>query len=177
MGVVDVIADALDVEFRYEASTKSFLHPYRTAAVSCDGENIGYLGQLLYEIQDETDMRVPAYIAEIDLRALSKYYGKKRVFTPLPKFAEQKRDLCFVMDKKITCAQVEDSVKASCGFVTAIDLFDIYEGEQLGGDKKSMAFSLVFTPRDEELTDAAIDSFVAKILDDLGSKYGITLRA
>ena len=176
-GIVDVVADALDISFRYEASTKSFLHPYRTAAVLCDGEEVGYLGQILYEIQDETDMRVPAYIAEIDLKALSKYYGKKRTFTPLPKFPEQKRDLCFVMDKKITCAQIEDSVKASCEYVTSIELFDIYEGEQLGLDKKSMAFSLVFTPKDEELTDAVIDSFVAKILDDLGAKYGVTLRA
>ena len=176
-GIVDVVADALDISFRYEASTKTFLHPYRTAKVLCDGEEVGYLGQILYEIQDETDMRVPAYISEIDLKALSKYYGKKRTFTPLPKFSEQKRDLCFVMDKKITCAQIEDSVKASCDRVTSITLFDIYEGEQLGADKKSMAFSIVFTPADTELTDKNIDGAVEKILADLNAKYEITLRA
>ena len=174
---MDVVADALDISFRYEASTKTFLHPYRTAKVLCDGEEVGYLGQILYEIQDETDMRVPAYIAEIDLKALSKYYGKKRTFTPLPKFPEQKRDLCFVMDKKITCAQIEDSLKASCEFITSITLFDIYEGEQLGENKKSIAFSLVFTPKDTELTDQDIDGAVEKILADLNAKYEITLRA
>ncbi|MBQ3911926.1 MAG: phenylalanine--tRNA ligase subunit beta, partial [Lachnospiraceae bacterium] len=101
----------------------------------------------------------------------------KRTFTPLPKFPEQKRDLCFVMDKQITCAQIEDSVKASCDRVTSITLFDIYEGEQLGSDKKSMAFSLVFTPADIELTDKDIDEAVEKLLADLNAKYRITLRA
>ena len=98
-GFVSVIADALDVEFEYDRESKTFLHPGRSAKVVCNGETVGYLGQVIYEICDEMDMRVPAYIAEIDLKALSKYYGKDRKFIPLPKFLEEKRDFCFVMDK------------------------------------------------------------------------------
>ena len=176
-GLVSVIADALDIKFDYERSTKTFLHPGRTATVLCDGEEIGYLGQVLYEICDELDMRVPAYVAEIDLRTLSKYYGKERKFTPLPKFLEEKRDFCFVMSKDITCAQVEKEIKASCDYITSIELFDIFEGSQLGKDKKSLAFSVVFTPRDEEFTTEIIDGFVNTILDNLNNKYGITLRS
>ena len=175
-GLVDIIADALDVSFDYEASQNTFLHPYRTATVICNGEKVGFLGQLLYEIQDEMDMRVPAYVAEIDLKALSKYYGKDRHFIPLPKFLEEKRDFCFVMDKDVTCAAVEKSIKESCEYITSIELFDIYEGAQLG-NKKSLAFSVVFTPKNEEFTPAMIDGFVEKILADLEAKYGVTLRA
>lgn len=176
-GLTDVIAASLNVTFEYVAFENTFLHPYRTAKVLCDGEEIGYLGQLLYEIQDEMDMRVPAYIAEIDLKKLTKYYGKSRKFTPLPKFLEEKRDFCFVMSKSITCAQVENEIKASCDYITSIKLFDIFEGIQLGLDKKSMAFSVVFTPREEEFTDAVIDGFVENILNNLNEKLGITLRA
>lgn len=176
-GLVNAIADALDVEFEYEASTKPFLHPYRTAKISCNGEEIGFLGQLTYEIQDEMDMRVPGYVAEIDLRVLSQYYGKDRKFIPLPKFLEEKRDFCFVMDKDITCAQVEKAIKDACEYITSIELFDIFEGLQLGLSKKSMAFSVVFTPKDEEFTAEVIDGFVSNILDSLSSKLGITLRA
>lgn len=176
-GLVDVIADALDIEFEYEQGTKTFLHPFRTAIVKCDGKEIGYLGQVLYEICDELDMRVNAYVAEIDLKALVEYYDKARKFIPLPKFLEEKRDFCFVMDKKVTCAQIENAIKASCDYITSIELFDIYEGAQLGDDKKSMAFSVVFTPADEEFKSATIDGFVEKILKDVEEKLGAVLRA
>ncbi|MBR4556259.1 MAG: phenylalanine--tRNA ligase subunit beta [Clostridiales bacterium] len=176
-GLVDVIADSLDVEFDYEKDTKTFLHPGRTAKVICNGEVVGYLGQVLYEICDELDMRVPAYVAEIDLRALSQYYGKDRKFIPLPKFLEEKRDFCFVMDKSVTCAEVEKEIKASCEYITKIELFDIYEGIQLGLNKKSLAFSVVFTPKDEEFKPEVIDGFVNTILANLESKLGATLRA
>ena len=176
-GLVDAVAAALDVTFEYEATTKTFLHPYRTAKVLCEGVEIGYLGQVLYEIRDELDMRVDSYVAEIDLKALTKYYGKDRKFIPLPKFAVEKRDFCFVMDKALACAQIENAIKESCEYITDIELFDLYEGAQLGADKKSMAFSVVFTPRDEEFTQEKIDGFVDTILKNLSDKYGAVLRA
>ena len=61
--------------------------------------------------------------------------------------------------------------------MTAVRLFDIYEGEQLGADKKSMAFSVVFTPKDEEFTGEMVEGFVKKILKNLDRTLGITLRA
>lgn len=176
-GLVDVIAKALDIEFTYEASSNTFLHPYRTASVFCNGENVGFLGQVLYEIQDEMDMRVPSYVAEINLSALTKYYGKERKFTKLPKFLEEKRDFSFVMDKDITCAQVENAIKEACDLITSIELFDIYEGSQMGAGKKSMAFSVVFTPEEEEFTTEIIDGFVNNILNNLKEKLDISLRA
>ena len=176
-GLVDVIAKALDIKFTYEASSNTFLHPYRTASVFCNGENVGFLGQVLYEIQDEMDMRVPSYVAEINLSALTKYYGKERKFTKLPKFLEEKRDFSFVMDKDITCAQVENAIKEACDLITSIELFDIYEGSQMGAGKKSMAFSVVFTPEEEEFTTKIIDGFVNNILNNLKEKLDISLRA
>lgn len=175
-GMAQAVADALCVTFTYEAAQKTFLHPYQTAAIYCEGEEVGYLGKATYEVCDELDMRTPAYIMEIDLRLLSKYYGKSQVFAPLPKYAEEKRDFAFVMDKDITCAQVENLIKESCEYVTDIRLFDVYEGVQLALNKKSMAFSVVFTPREEEFTTDMIDGFVDEILKNLNVKHAITLR-
>ncbi len=176
-GLVDVIADALDIKFDYEAASNTFLHPYRTAKVVCEGNEVGYLGQVLYEICDELDMRVPAYVAEIDLKSLTKYYDKSRKFIPLPKYLEEKRDFCFVMDKNLACAEIEKVIMESCDYITSIELFDLYEGMQLGLDKKSMAFSVVFTPRDEEFKPEVIDGFVDNILKNVESKLGAVLRA
>ncbi|MBQ1473284.1 MAG: phenylalanine--tRNA ligase subunit beta [Lachnospiraceae bacterium] len=176
-GLCDVVADALDVTFDYEADTKTFLHPYQTAKITCNGEVIGYVGKLSYEIADELDMSVPAFVAELDLRVLSQYYGKTRIFTPISKYDEEKRDFAFVVDKNVTCGQIEKLIYSACDYVTSVKLFDVYEGGQLPDDKKSMAFSVVFTPRDEKIKGKKVEEFVEKILADLKDKLNATLRA
>jgi phenylalanyl-tRNA synthetase beta chain len=176
-GFAETVAKTLGVSFTYQASTHTFLHPYQTAEIFCEGDMVGYLGKLAYEIQDELDMRVPAYVLELDIHLLSKWYGKEQTFMPLPKYAIEKRDFAFVADKEITCAQIEDGIRKSCSYVTDVALFDVYEGIQLGPNKKSMAFSVVFTPKDEEFTTEVIEGFVKKILKNLEKNLQVTLRA
>ena len=176
-GLAEVVADALNVKFTYRADSKTFLHPYQTATVICDGKDIGYLGKLRYEIADELDLRVPAYVMELDLEGLSQWYGNEVRFTPIPKFLEEKRDFAFVVDKDVTCEAIENVIAESCEYVTDIKLFDVYEGIQLPANKKSMAFSVVFTPRDEEFSAKVVEGFVKAILDKLNEKLGASLRA
>lgn len=176
-GMSEVVARTLGVTFTYEAATRTFLHPYQTAEVFCEGEKIGYLGQVAYEIADELDMRVQAFVMELDVRVLSKWYGKAQVFRPLPKFVQEKRDFAFVVNQGITCAQIENGIKEACKYVSDVQLFDVYEGIQLGPDKKSMAFSVVFTPADEEFNSERVEGFVKKILKNLEQKLQVTLRA
>ena len=68
-------------------------------------------------------------------------------------------------------------MKESCKYITNISLFDIYEGEQIAADKKSMAFTVVFTPKDEAFGPESVDGFVKKILKQLNKKYGVELRS
>ncbi|MDO4965804.1 MAG: phenylalanine--tRNA ligase subunit beta [Lachnospiraceae bacterium] len=176
-GFAKIVADTFDLEFTYEPSEKTFLHPYQTADIICDGEKVGYLGKVSYEIMDELDMRVPSFVLELDIRLISKYYDKEQKFMPLPKFAIEKRDFAFVVDKNITCASIENGIKEACKYVTDVKLFDVYEGIQLGANKRSMAFSVVFTPQNEEFTDEMVEGYVKKILKNLDNKLGISLRS
>ncbi len=176
-GLCDVVADMLDVKFSYEASQKTFLHPYRTAKISVDGEEVGYLGQIAYPIQNEVNMKNPGYIAEIDMELLSKYYGTVRKFRPLSQFAIQKRDLALVMDKDITCAAVTDAIASSNKLITDVKLFDVYEGAPIPETKRSMAFTVTFTPDGEELTTEVVDGLVDRILRKLSHTMGIELRS
>ncbi|MCF0132167.1 MAG: phenylalanine--tRNA ligase subunit beta [Pseudobutyrivibrio sp.] len=176
-GLAMAVADSLGLTFTYEASTRTFLHPYQTADILVDGEVVGYLGTSSYEVMDDLDMRLPAYVCEINLNLLEKYYGAPVKFNPLPKYAIEKRDFAFVVDKAMACAAIEDEIKKASTYVTEVKLFDVYEGIQLGPNKKSMAFNVVFTPKDEEFTTELIEGQVKKILKGLDKNLGITLRA
>ena len=80
------------------------------------------------------------------------------------------------MDKKVFVGQVEKTMKAKGGkLLESIQLFDVYEGEQVGPGKKSAAFSLVFRSPEKSLEAAEVNKIVDRILKEL-EKSGVTLR-
>ena len=176
-GMAETVADTLNVTFTYERAQKPFLHPYQTAAIYCDGEEVGYLGKMSYELQDALDMRVAGYVMEINLEKLAGAYENVPKFTPLPKFAEEKRDLALIMNKEMTNGEVEECIKGACAYITEVTLFDVYEGASIPEGKKSMAYTIRFTPKDEEFGADTVDKFVEKILKTLKKNLEIELRA
>ncbi len=176
-GLVETVAKVLGVSFTYEKASRTYLHPYRTAEVFCEGERIGVLGQVRYEITEQLDCRTGILVAELDMSKLEKYYGRPQVYTPLPKFDIEKRDFAFVVDSDVTCASLQNAIRNACGYVTSAQLFDVYQGIQVGPHKKSMAFSVVFTPKEKAFTDAEIANYVNEILSRLKEEFGAELRS
>ncbi len=179
-GIAEVVAESLCISFKYAAPEPQipYLHPYQSAEIldAATGERVGYLGKVIYEIQDELDAREAMFVMEIDLSLLEKYYGNVTKFEPIPKFADESRDLALVMNRSVTCGEVEDAIKEACKYVKKVTLFDVYEGKQIADDKKSMAFTILFVPQEEEFTAEAVDGYVKKILKNLKNKLEIELR-
>ena len=173
-GIVDNLAEHLNIKFEYAPCEKPFLHPGKTAKITCDGEYIGYIGILAPTVAEELAIDRTVAVGEIDYEALENH-AKPFKYTPLPKFAEYNRDLALVCDMGITSGEIEKEIYSACKYVTDVHLFDIYVGEQIGKDKKSMAFKVTFTPKDEAIDDK-VDGFVKKILNNLKFKLNITLR-
>lgn len=176
-GIVNKVAETLLVDFEYEAEALTYHHPYQAAKIVCNGETVGHLGKVSYEVAEKYDLRTAAYVAEIDLAGLEKYYGNKPSFTPVSKFADEDRDLALVMNKDINCGQVEKVMKEACKAISSIKLFDVYEGSQIPEDKKSMAFTLKFVPGEDGFEEGAVDKYVKKILKNLKFHLDIDLRA
>lgn len=173
-GIVERIAENLNTKFEYSPAEKPFLHPGITAEITCDGTVVGFAGMLSPEIAETLALERTAYIAELDYEELQKH-AKAFKYSPIPKFAEVKRDLALTCDNATTCAEIEKEIYAACKYVSCVKLFDLYVGEQVEKGKKSMAFTITFTPKDEPIEDR-IDGFVKKILSNLKYKFNINLR-
>lgn len=174
-GILEDIADSLNVKFNYAPAQRPYLHPGICAEVSCGEKVLGYVGRLDPAICEELAMEKKAFIAELDyaeLRALAKPFK----YVPLPKHPEAVRDLALVADLSVTCGEIENCIYSSCKYVTGVKLFDIYVGRQVGEGKKSMAFTVNFTPKDEAFTPEKIDGFVKKILGNLKHNLNVELR-
>ncbi len=176
-GMAEKLAETMFGHFVYEPAGRPFLHPYQAADILCEGEKVGYLGKVAYEVAEELDLRTDAYLLELDLKKLSALCDKKEVFIPLPKFPDEKRDLALVMSKEVTCGQVEETIRNACSHVGDIKLFDVYEGGQIPQDKRSMAFTVQFLPGEEAFEADSVDRFVKKILKNLKYHLDIDLRS
>ena len=174
--IANKVAESFFTEFKYEASQKSFLHPYQSASIILDGKEIGYLGKVSYEVKDKLDLRTDAYVLELDLDVLYALDTKAK-FEPLSKFSEVSRDLALLMNKDITCGQVEEVISKSCKYIKKINLFDVYEGENIPEGKKSMAFTVKFVPGENDFAPDDVDKFVKKILNNLKFHLDIDLRS
>lgn len=173
-GVIDNLAEHLNIKLEYEPSEKPFLHPGKTARIVCDGDVIGYIGILAPTVSEELAIDRTVAIGELNYGKLIAH-SKPFRYTPLPKFTEYTRDLALVCDADLPSAVIEKEIYAACKYVTRVHLFDIYAGEQIEKNKKSMAYKVTFTPKDEPIDDK-IDSFVKKILSNLKFKLSVTLR-
>ena len=176
-GMAEKVAESLYLHFEYAPCEKPFLHPRQTAVITCQGTEIGYLGKVAYPIAEDLDLREDSYLLEIDMKTVAELQAGKASFTPLSRFPEESRDLALVMERGITCNQVESVIQNSCNYVKKIKLFDVYEGEQIPEDKKSMAFTVDFVPGQEPFEADAVDRFVKKILKNLKNQLDVDLRS
>ena len=175
-GATEAIAKEFGLKFTYEKGGAQYLHPGISANILCDGEVVGFMGKLAYDICEELAVEKPVFVCEMDYEKLSEKFITKIVYKPIPKFAAEERDLALVMDEAVTCGAVEDAIASSCKYITEVSLFDVYRSAQIGEGKKSMAFKLVFTPADHEFTGEEIDGYVARILKKLAFTMQIELR-
>ena len=155
----------------------SFLHPGRQASMKKGKLELGFIGQLHPEVVENYDMKGEVYVAVLDMPTLTMLASFDRKYEGIAKFPAITRDLSMVMDKTIFVGQVEALLK-KCGgkLLEKVELFDVYEGAQVGEGKKSVAFSLAFRDKEKTLSDAEVNPIIEKIIKELG-KLGIELRS
>ena len=152
-------------------------HPGRCAAVSMNGQLLGYIGQVHPVVAKTYGLDCEVYCAEIDFSKAFEMMLPEPTFTPLPKYPAVTRDLSLVCDEAVTIADLENVITAAGGkLLRKVTLFDIYRGKGIDEGKKSVAFSLSLRADDRTLTDTDSEAVVTKILEALSTKLNAVLR-
>lgn len=154
-----------------------YLHPGRQAKLVKGKLDLGFLGQVHPEVGDNYNLKTEAYVAVLNMEVLTMIASFDRKYEGIAKFPASTRDLSMVMDKSMFVGQIEHVIAKNAGkILESCELFDVYEGEQVGEGKKSVAFSLIFRAKDRNLESAEVDKAVEKVLGAL-KDMGIELRS
>ena len=174
-GVAEELLDYLGYAGRYSFVVKDELpkefHPYQTAQISVNNDIVGIIGKLHPNCTKDN-----VYVLEINLdKLLEKKTGKMK-YKEISKFPSVKKDLAVVIDKDITSEEIAKQIKKLAGnLLLGSKIFDVYTGENIEENKKSIAYSLEFGAADRTLTDDEINAILEKIIAGL-EKQGAIIR-
>ncbi|WP_320018126.1 phenylalanine--tRNA ligase subunit beta [Labilibaculum manganireducens] len=136
------------------------------------------VGMVSGKILKAMDIDVPVYYADFDWETLIGEATKNKVaYTEIPKYPAVKRDLALLIDKATSFAEIK-TIAFNCekSMLKSVSLFDIYEGEKLGADKKSYAVSFILQDTEKTLEDKQIDKIMQKLIKSYEKQLGAQIR-
>jgi phenylalanyl-tRNA synthetase beta chain len=175
-GVLEALAAQLGTALEFAPGEEPFLHPGRAAAVSAGGAPVGWLGEVHPLVCRTWDLDA-AVVFELDAAPMlaAATLGEEH-YEDVTTFPAVYQDLAVVVPADTPAAEVRAAVLAGGGeLLRAAEVFDLYEGEQLGADHKSLALNLEFRAADRTLTDEEVAGLREAIKAELDA-IGGTLR-
>ena len=172
-GVVQNILDYLGFKNRYtfEKVEISDLHPGMCASILLDRKKIGVIGRV-----HPTLIKEDVYVAELSLEALMSKV-KPIKFKEALKYPEIVKDMAFIFKKDVLSSEVIDVIRKAGGrLLTEVKLFDVYTGENVASDERSLAYSLTFSAADRTLSEEEVMKVFENIINKVEEKFGAKLR-
>ena len=172
-GVVQNILDYLGFKNRYTFEKVEIpdLHPGMCASILLDRKKIGVIGRV-----HPTLIKEDVYVAELSLEALMSKV-KPIKFKEALKYPEIVKDMAFVFKKDVLSSEVIDVIRKAGGrLLTEVKLFDVYTGENVASDERSLAYSLTFSAADRTLSEEEVMKVFENIIGKVEEKFGAKLR-
>lgn len=147
-------------------------------AATINGQKVVELGLVAPKLATAFDVKTPVFVADFNWDLLLKYTAAEKItYKPLPKYPAVERDLAMVVPRQMPYAQISNLIKGlRLEKLQEVKLFDVFESEKLGMDKKSLAINFTFLDEEKTLTDKEIDSWMQRIMTSLEKETGAEIR-
>ena len=175
-GDVEALLTLSDADaFRFEPGEHPALHPGQTAALKRDGEVVGYLGRIHPRLAADLDLPTQLYAFELALAPLQQ--GVLPAFAGVSDQPRMRRDLAFVVEDSVPAGELVAAVRNACDErLTGVRIFDIYQGDSIGENRKSLALGLTFQDRSRTLKDEEVNDLVDAVVSQLKQQFNAALR-
>lgn len=171
-GIVENLLDYLGLKNRYSfvSDTISDLHPGISAKIILDREEIGIIGRVHPNVKKDE-----IYVFELSMNKLIKQI-KPLKYKEASKYPSITKDMAFIVKKDVSSNDIQSIIKKVGGrLLTDIDVFDVYVGENVGDDEKSIAYTLTFSDPTRTLSDEEVTQLFRQIIEKV-EQTGAKLR-
>jgi len=176
---LDLLVDGLKINFQVKPMGKAevFVHPTRAGEGVGGDVVVGHIAEVSPEVVKNFGIDARVATLNLNVNVLSENYDVDEVKYTMPSiYPEVTRDVAFVVDKSVAHQNIMDELMAIGGSLKEVNLFDVYQGENIAADKKSMAYSLTYSLPDRTLTSEEVDKEANKAIETLLNKFGAEIR-
>ena len=164
-----------DGQVQFNRAELSALHPGQSAIINLNDEVIGYFGVLHPEIEKKLSLNSKTLVFEINLAKIN--FKKVPVAQDLSKYPSNKRDIAIIVSNTIPAAEIISVCKQAGGEqLVKVNLFDVYQGDNIKEDQKSLAISLILQDKSRTLEEEDITNIVSKCVTALQNRFKALLR-
>ena len=178
-GVLQGLFNGLHIpDIVFETAEHPAFHPGKCARVRSGSQELGIFGELYPLVKEKFDFGNPAVLAaDLDASAILDAVPVRYDAAPVPIFPPVLEDLALVVDEVMPAQQVAEAIRAAGGkLVVDVRLFDIFRSEQIGMNKKSLAYGITYQATDKTLTDGEVTKIRQRIIRALDLELGAKLR-
>jgi len=159
----------------FDAAAIPGLQAGQSAMLSVAGQTIGFMGLLEPGSTKAFQLKAPVFVAELDL-ALAQVRLVPDVLE-ISKYPEVRRDIAILVARNVTAQALRQDIEASAGIgLINLKLFDVYMGEGIDPDKKSVGLGLTFQHPSRTLTDDEVNTAMAEVVSSLSRRFEAELR-
>jgi phenylalanyl-tRNA synthetase beta chain len=185
-GLIDSLLDSLSLAERFydnfqatpDESEMLYWDIKNSAEIKLNnGEEIGFIGKISDITLRQFDLKGNFFAFEIDFEKLLKHADEENEYQPISKFPSAIRDIAILVPIGTKVAEILNVLNQAGGkLLKDVDLFDIFEGENIPEGKKNLAFHLIFQSSKKTLSFEEIDNLYKKIIRALEKKYSWQIR-
>ena len=175
-GDVEAMLQLGDLEFSFEPEQRlEFMHPGQTASVRHNGVVIGYVGALHPQLLKAQGLSKNTFVFELDLDAVLESHSP--VYMGISRYPEVERDLAFIVPAHTPASNLESAIESVAGEnLKELKVFDIYSGEGIDSERKSIAFHLTFQHSSRTLNEDEVNVAVEAVVNKLEGEFNAALR-
>ena len=160
-----------------QESKKCIWQFQKCAEIKVNREKIGFLGEILPKLLDDLKIASRVTIFDVDFEKLSRLASEEHEYRPISKFPSAVRDIAILVPGEVKVDQVLNIIyDTGKELIYNVELFDIYEGEELPAGKKNLAFHIIYQAEDRTLTSEEIDNIQDKIIRSIEKEKGWEVR-
>lgn len=184
-GIIDTLFNRLgitdhwydDFQATPEWTDEAFWQKFSTAEIKIGDEEIGFIGEINSKILSNLNIKSIVVGFNLNFEKIFKLAQEELVYQPPSSYPAAVRDLAILVNRGDRVADVLNIINQMGGeLIRDVDLFDMYEGEEIPQGKKNLAFHIIYQSYERTLKDEEIDKIQKKIIKELEKKQGWQVR-
>jgi phenylalanyl-tRNA synthetase beta chain len=173
-----LLNDKKEISFQAFEFVPSWANKQKSALVKYESEDIGYIYTLNKKTAKEIGIKKQTVVSELKIKVIKDLLKKQedKKYIAIPKFPALERDLAFLVDKKVSYEDLKNDIFSFHKWIENVELFDVYQGENIDDTSKSLAFHVKYRLAERTLKAKEVDEMQLELIQYLQEKYKAKIR-